>query len=267
MFTPIQVILLCVLVGVWTWQKYNLQMFYYASVVTMGVLTGLIMGDVQTGMIVGGAMCLMSLGLFGAGGSSVPEYQVGCIAGTAFAIAMGVTGQEAVTTAMTIGVPVAALGTQLDVLGKTSGSFFINKMRECSEKKDWKSMGRWMWASQIPFIGLWVLPILLFTTVGSTYVQSVINAIPAWLNNGLTVASGMLPALGFAILLRQLPMKKYGYFILFGFVLSAYLNMSVLAIAMLAVVACAFIFQSKEAQRSNPVAQGATMTVADMEDE
>lgn len=81
MFTPIQVILLCVLVGVWTWQKYNLQMFYYASVVTMGVLTGLIMGDVQTGMLVGGAMCLMSLGLFGAGGSSVPEYPVGCIAG------------------------------------------------------------------------------------------------------------------------------------------------------------------------------------------
>ena len=43
--------------------------------------------------------------------------------------------------------------------------------------------------------------------------------------------------------------------------------MSVLAIAMLAVVACAFIFQSKEAQRSNPVAQGATMTSVDMEDE
>lgn len=107
----------------------------------------------------------------------------------------------------------------------------------------------------------------MFTTVGSTYVQSVINAIPAWLNSGLNVASGMLPALGFAILLRQLPMKKYGYFILFGFVLSAYLNMSVLAIAMLAVVACAFIFQSKEAQRSNPVAQGATMTSVDMEDE
>lgn len=107
----------------------------------------------------------------------------------------------------------------------------------------------------------------MFTTVGSTYVQSVINAIPAWLNSGLNVASGMLPALGFAILLRQLPMKKYGYFILFGFVLSAYLNMSVLAIAMLAVVACAFIFQSKEAQRSNPVAQDATMTAVDMEDE
>lgn len=31
MFNPLQVILLALLVGVWTWQKYNLQMFYYAQ--------------------------------------------------------------------------------------------------------------------------------------------------------------------------------------------------------------------------------------------
>lgn len=265
MFTPIQVILLALLVAIWTWQKYNLQAFYYASVVTVGVITGLIMGNVNVGMVVGGSMCLMSLGLFGAGGSSVPDYNVGCIAGTAFAIAMGLDGQEAVTAAMTIGVPVAALGTQLDVLGKTSGSFFINKMRECSEKMEWKKMGMWMWASQIPFIGLWVLPMVLFTTVGSGYVEMAINAIPAWLNSGLNVAAGMLPALGFAILLRQLPMKKYGYFILIGYVLAAYMNMGVLAIALLSVVLCAYIFQTKEA--ANNGAQTVVMAQGDNEDE
>lgn len=264
MFNALQVILLALLVGVWTWQKYNLQMFYYASVVVMGFITGLIMGDVSTGMLVGGSMCLMSLGLFGAGGSSVPEYQVGCIAGTAFAIAMGMTGQEAVTTALTVGVPVAALGTQLDVLGKTTGSVFIHKMMACSEKKDWKGMGIWMWASQIPFIGLWMIPMILLTTVGANYVEAVINAIPAWLNAGLTVASGMLPALGFAILLRQMPLKKYGYFLLAGFVMSAYLGMDMLAIAMVGLVICVFIFQLKEG--SSHVAAGAIME-GDNEDE
>lgn len=259
MFNPLQIVLLAALVGVWIWQKYNLQIFYYGSVAALGFLAGLIMGDVGTGMAVGGSMCLMSLGLFGAGGSSVPEYQVGCIAGTAFAIAMGKTGQDAVTTAITVGVPVAALGTQLDVLGKTVGSVFIHKMMQCSEKQDWKGMGVWMWASQIPFIGLWVLPIVLLTTVGANYVEIVINAIPAWLNAGLNVASGMLPALGFAILLRQMPLGKYGYFLLAGYVMAAYLGMGMLAIAMVGVVICVFIFQMKEEndkQVSMNVAQG-----------
>ena len=210
-------------------------------------------------------MCLMSLGLFGAGGSSVPEDQVGCIAGAAFAIAMGKSGQDAVTTALTVGVPVAALGTQLDVLGKTSGSIFVHKMMACSEKQDWKGMGVWMWASQIPFIGVWVLPIILLTTVGSSYVELVINAIPAWLNAGLNVASGMLPALGFAILLRQMPLKKYGYFLLAGFVMASYLGMSMLAIAMVGVVICMFIFQMKEENDKRTAT--ATVQGGDNEDE
>lgn len=265
MFNPLQIILLAVLVGAWTWHKYNLQMFVYASVVFVGILTGVIMGDIGTGTIVGGVMCLMSLGLFGAGGSSVPEYPVGCIAGAAFAIAMGKTGQDAVTTALTVGVPVAALGTQLDVLGKTSGSIFVHKMMDCSEKQDWKGMGIWMWASQIPFLGVWILPTVLLTTVGANYVELVINSIPAWLNAGLNVASGMLPALGFAILLRQMPLKKYGYFLLAGFVMAAYLGMGMLAIAMVGVVICVFIFQLKE--ESNKQVGMNTVQGGDFEDE
>ena len=38
MFNALQIVLLAVLVGAWTWQKYNLQMFYYASVVYLGVV-------------------------------------------------------------------------------------------------------------------------------------------------------------------------------------------------------------------------------------
>jgi len=265
MFNPIQIILLVLLVAVWKYHQYNIQCFYYGSVVLVGVLAGLIMGNVSLGLTIGGSMCLMSLGLFGAGGSSVPDYQMGCIAGTAFACAMGLTGSQALTTGLTIGIPVAALGTELDVLGKTSGSFFIHKMMDASDKGDWKAMGRWMWLSQIPFLGLQAVPMLLLTTVGATYVQTVINSIPAWLNNGLNVAAGMLPALGFAMLLRQMPMKKYGYFILMGYVLAAYLGMSVLAITMLAVVGCAYIFTTL--QEKDSAAAGTATAGGDFEDE
>ena len=89
MFTPLQIILMTLLVAFLTWQKYNLQIIAYAAVVFVGLASGLIMGDVKTGLLIGGEMCLMSLGIGGYGGSSVPDYNMGAAAGTVFAIAMG----------------------------------------------------------------------------------------------------------------------------------------------------------------------------------
>ena len=39
--------------------------------------------------------------------------------------------------------------------------------------------------------------------------EMLVNNFPAWLSTGLNVAAGMLPAMGFAILLHYLPIKKY----------------------------------------------------------
>ena len=63
----------------------------------------------------------------------------------------------------------------------------------------------------------------------------------------VAVVGGMMPALGFAILLRQLPMKKYGYFILLGFVLSAYMGVPVLGVSLIGLVAALLVFQNATA--------------------
>lgn len=261
MFSVVQVILLTALAIAWKWQQFNLQIFMYASPVLLGVIVGAIMGNVPVGTVIGGQMCLMSLGLVPAGGSSVPDYRMGTIAGAAIAIASGLEGQEALNIGLAVGVPVAALGTQLDVLGKTIGSFFIHKMMEVSDKKQFEKMGFWLFTSQIPALGLWGLPIVLLA-LGSEVVLSTIANFPAWLNSGLTVASGMLPALGFALLLRQMPMKKYGYFIVLGYALAAYAGLGVLPIALIAVVMCCYIFQSLESKSAAAVVAG-----GDFEDE
>lgn len=265
MFSLFQIVFLTVFTMFLTWHMYNVQMIYYGIVVIIGAITGAVMGDVTTGMLIGGTMCLMSLGIAGFGGSSVPNYQVGCVAGTAFAVAMGQTGQEAVSTALAIGVPVAALGVQLDVVGKMSGSFFIHKAMACSDRQDWKGMGAWIWASQIPFLALNALPVAILLTAGSGVVETLVNNFPAWLSTGLNVAAGALPAMGFAILLHYLPLKKYGYFLVLGYVLAAYLQMSVLAIAMIGFVVCMYVFQSLEAQ--DALQAQAVLTGGDMEDE
>ncbi len=264
MFNAFQIIAVTLFTALMTWHKYNLQILYYAQVVIIGAFCGLVMGDVNTGLLVGGTMCLMSLGLAGYGGSSVPNYQLGCIAGTMFAIGMGQSGDAALSTALAVGVPVAALGVQLDVLGKMSGSFFVHRAMACSDRCDWKGMAVWTWASQIAMLGLNALPIAILLTAGSGAVEAIVNNFPTWLSVGLKVASGMLPAMGFAILLHYLPIKKYGYFLILGYVLASYVNLGVLAIALIGVVICAYVYQNLERESAVPAA---AIVGGDMEDE
>lgn len=64
--------------------------------------------------------------------------------------------------------------------------------------------------------------------------------------NGLKVAGGMLPALGIAILLRYLPIKKNMSFLIIGFFLSAYLSVPVLGVALVGVAIAIAYFNSND---------------------
>lgn len=46
----------------------------------------------------------------------------------------------------------------------------------------------------------------------------------SWLSNGLATAGALLPAVGFAILLRYLPVKKHWPYLILGFVITAMLS-------------------------------------------
>lgn len=66
--------------------------------------------------------------------------------------------------------------------------------------------------------------------VGNDAVQALIDAIPDWLTNGLTIATGILPALGFAQLMSILSTKELSFLFFGGFLLSAYLNIPTIGI-------------------------------------
>ena len=90
--------------------------------VVAGFLTGLIMGDIQTGLYIGGTLQLMTLGITSFGGASVPDYQTAALIGTYLAIS---TNQDA-SIGITLAIPVAMLIVQLDVL-KWSTNIFQQK--------------------------------------------------------------------------------------------------------------------------------------------
>ncbi|EQC79661.1 PTS system, mannose-specific IIC component [Enterococcus sp. HSIEG1] len=65
---------------------------------------------------------------------------------------------------------------------------------------------------------------------------AVVNAIPSVITDGLSIATGMLPAIGFAMLARMVMNKEVVPFFFLGFVLSAYFQIPVVGIAIIGLI-------------------------------
>ena len=200
------------------------------GVVLNGLVTGLIMGDLATGFYLGGTYELMNIGLNPLGGSTVPNYNMGVVVGVAFG---AVTNLE---TGMAVGIVVATLASTLDVLAKMVGSFFLHKAQNKVAEKDVNGAVKWI------NIGFWPriildapLPLIILFAFGAPIVEAINNFIPAWLLDGFKNAGNMLPAIGFAILLRSMNLKGNFQYLLIGFVLFAYFGIGALGAALVGI--------------------------------
>ena len=81
--------------------------FYLERAIVLGPLTGLIMGDLQTGLIVGGTLELIFMGASDIGGSVPANLPIGSTIGTAFAIAGHLSPEQA----LAIAIPAAIAGS------------------------------------------------------------------------------------------------------------------------------------------------------------
>ena len=79
-------------------------------------------------------------------------------------------------------------------------------------------------------------------------------AVPQFIMDGISIAAGILPALGFAMLANMLINDKVAPWFAVGFLLSAYLNIPVLGLALLGGVVTLLILRSNGTQAQPAVA-------------
>lgn len=183
-----------------------------------GAITGLILGDVQTGLIIGATLQLMTLGVATYGGATVPDFLSGSIMGTAFAILSGQGPEYGIGLALPIGL----LLTQLDILGRMANTFFQHKADDYAEVGNFKGVERCNLLGALPWMLTRMIPVFIGLTFGEAVVNAINSFIPTWFMLGLKTAGAILPAMGIAILMRYLPLKKYFPFYILGFTIMAY---------------------------------------------
>lgn len=185
------------------------QLFAFNTIIC-GWLTGLVVGDPTTGLSIGATMQLMSMGVVAVGGSSMPDYPIAAIIATTIAVTTG-KGKE----------------TSLIEEGKFQSALNMIKISPV-------------------FYGLCsAVPVLVCIVAGPTVVNAILDFMPAWFTTGLTIAGGVLPGVGMAMLLMYMPLGKYWSFLLVGFVLAAYLKVPVLGIAAIGLAGAYEIYKNQ----------------------
>ena len=170
---------------------------YFFKPAVAGMFAGLIMGDLTTGLYIGGTLQLMVLGVGTFGGSSMPDYVAGALIGTAFSVISGST-----EIGLAVAVPAGVLWVNFDVLARIVNAFIVQHFcdKGC-EERNWRKVQYGHLLGAIPWALSRALPILICLLLGQDVVAAAANAAPDWLINGFKFMGGLLPAVGIGILL------------------------------------------------------------------
>ena len=206
----------------------------------IGFIAGIIMGDIKTGLVVGATLQLMVLGVGTYGGASMPDFMTGAIVGTAYAVMTG----KGLNFAIGLAVPVGLLMVQLDVLARFVNTFFLHRVDYHISSGNTKGVERNIVFGMLPWGLSRAIPVFLMLILGNHVVNLIVQKMPQWLTNGLSVAGGILPVVGIAILLRYLPAKKFVAYLIIGFIAASYLKIPMLGVALLG-TALAIIYYKK----------------------
>ncbi|MCF1783279.1 PTS sugar transporter subunit IIC [Lactobacillus mulieris] len=199
------------------------------SPLLIGMISGIIMGDIKTGLVVGSTLQLMVLGVSTYGGASMPDFMTGAIVGTVYAVLTNKGTQFAIGLA----VPVGLLMVQLDVLARFFNTIFQHKMDQAIKNNNTKVASRNAYLGFLAWGLSRAIPVFILLVIGNDVVKTILRVVPVWLTNGLKVSGGILPVVGIAILLRYLPTKKFISYLIIGFLAAAYLKMPMLGVALL----------------------------------
>ncbi|WP_028263586.1 PTS mannose/fructose/sorbose/N-acetylgalactosamine transporter subunit IIC [Atopobium fossor] len=220
------------LIGAFGGLDYQLGTLYAFRPIVLCPLVGLVLGDLQAGLMIGASLELLFMGSISIGAYVPPDVTTGGVLSAAFAISLGQGTEAAIALAMPIATLALAVGNAINALGP----LLLGVADKAAEKGDIKSV----------YIIHWILGLLgvakrfglcfLAFYFGADAVQGLLDWIPSFVLDGFGVAANILPVMGFAMLARMILNRELIPFFILGFLLTSYMNVPVLGVSLIAII-------------------------------
>lgn len=181
-------------------------------------IMGLIFNDPVTGVLVGVSLQAIYLGQIQPGGALPSDKGFATFIGGSLAIASG----GGVETAIALAVPLGVIGVLLFQFFMTINAFFPHLGDKFAEKGDGDGIARANILGSLPTFFVYLILYTVVNYFGVGFVESLIASMPQIVIKSLSVASTIIPVVGFAMLLKYTLLPKQEWLIVYfimGFVL------------------------------------------------
>jgi mannose/fructose/N-acetylgalactosamine-specific phosphotransferase system component IIC len=233
--------------------------------IVTATVTGLLLGDIHTGMIMAASLEAIFMGISAIGGSVPSDACASSIIAVAYTILTGSDVETGLALAMPIGTLMASAAEMWKPVLAALAPYW-EKLAASGNVKSFRA--------QVIACGLLIdrLPqaVVLFAAIafGVAGLETVMSGMPAFIMSGLSAASSMMTGVGFAILISMIWNKEIGWFFFIGYVLSKYLALPTVAIAIIAAVVAFMYFcnEKKFADLRKEIKNGKTAEAIGEED-
>lgn len=229
-------------------------------------LVGLILGDLKTGIIIGGTLEMMALGWMNIGAAMAPDAALASIISTIIVIA----GKQDVSAGIAIAIPIAAAGQVLTILARTVTVFFQHQADRFAEEGNLKGIDIChIGALLVQALRVSIPAIIVAMFVGTDVVQNMLAAIPEFITRGLQVGGGIVVVVGYAMVINMMEAKHLMPFFFLGFVVAAISQLNLVSLGIIGVVSAVIYIQlSPKFNQSAPLIQtAASSSNDDLDDE
>ena len=241
-----------------------------------GLVCGLILGDIQTGVICGVAMQLVYIALVTPGGTVSADVRAVSYIGIPLAMVaihsqgLAADSAEAANLAKSMGTLVGTVGTVLFYGTATLNLAWQHIGWKAVEKGDFKKLYMVDWG--LPWISHFAfsfLPTLIMCKLGASAVTAIQDALPmdGIAMKTLFTVGALLPCVGIAILLKQIVEKVTDFVPFFvGFTLAASQGLNLVACAVVSLI-FALLFYEIDMVKIKKAAAGADLDFDEDEEE
>ncbi|EQC70875.1 PTS sorbose transporter subunit IIC [Streptococcus equinus ATCC 33317] len=223
-----------------------------------GLVCGLILGDLKTGIICGVAMQLVYIALVTPGGTVSADVRAVSYIGIPLAMVaihsqgLSADSADAANLAKSMGTLVGTVGTVLFYGTATMNLVWQHIGWRAVEKGNFKQLYKvdWLypWISHIVFS---FIPTLIMCKLGATAVTAMKDALPM---DGIPMKTlftvgALLPCVGIAILLKQIVEKAVDFIPFFvGFTLAASLGLNLVSCAVISLIFAVLFYELEMAK-------------------